>query len=79
MFVTGGDSNSSAKGDEYWKAQIESLTETHLRDTAAAREERDRKIRILTRNIEESNEDNTPGLKNRFRTQRKLLRTQQEI
>ena len=59
VFLTGGDSNSSAKGDEYWKAQIESLTETHLRDTAAAREERDRKIRILTRNIEESNEDNT--------------------
>ena len=27
----------------------------------------------------QSNEDNTPGLKNRFRTQRKLLRTQQEI
>ena len=57
VFVTGGGSGGGS-GNEYWQAQIESLTQTHLKETAAAREERDRKIRILTRTIEESNEDN---------------------
>ena len=58
-FLTGSHGQPSGKEDEYWKAQVESLTEMHLRDAAAAQEERDRKVRILTRNIEECNEDNT--------------------
>lgn len=60
VFMTGAeDGQPTGTGDEYWKAQIESLTETHLRDLATAREERDRKVRVLTRRIEEGDEDNT--------------------
>ena len=47
----------SSSGESYWRAQIETLTQTHLRESETLREEKDRKARVLSRRLEESQDD----------------------
>ena len=65
-FFTDSDTSNSAspsaakKGDSdeaYWIAQIETLSQTHLKESEALREEKDRKARILTCRLDESQEE----------------------
>jgi hypothetical protein len=50
---SGGDSGDST----YWRNQIDTLTEMHLKESEALREEKDRKARVLNRQLDESREE----------------------
>ena len=89
VFLTSNDENasndakptvgSSDAGESYWRAQIETLTQTHIRENEALREEKDRKVRVLTRRLEESQDDVERSRKDLRREREMHLDTAQKM